>query len=395
MTEPAASSECLQAALAQATHAWTRSARAPDSRSPTEFVVLGDPQAPIARLFAVLDHHRLLTIDGWLRPDIGLISVGDHFDFASDDSASAGMQGVHFLAWLAAHDPSQVTILLGNHDVERVMSLGACSRADYLEAQQAGRDMLHAKEPRERRAWLDHWVANHPDHPPAVAAHDYRSFVVDQRDLVKRLLLVGRLQLAAVVDQVDGRPALVTHAGISLREHDILGQGLDIHAIAIALNRRLARAVDVVRDDWSRGGAIRLDLAPLYHGWSATRPNGGLLIHRPDLRDTPGHDARLGLDPPLAPRSQRPQEFLLFGVDQVVGHTVAAQRLTTWLKPMVTEGASAAGLGPLLRLARVGGRTILGTMSETADGRERSMTFVDVAMAITPPERVDLLRVRR
>ncbi|MEQ1735597.1 MAG: metallophosphoesterase, partial [Rhodoglobus sp.] len=89
-------------------------------------VALGDPQAATDKLFALLDHHGLLGEDGWLRPDVQLVSIGDHFDFgtrAQGTIARARRDGPRFLRWLAAHPPSQVTILFGNHDAARVMEL--------------------------------------------------------------------------------------------------------------------------------------------------------------------------------------------------------------------------------------------------------------------------------
>ncbi len=378
----------------RAVAAWTHAMRAPIPSAPvTSLVVLGDPQAPLAMLFAHLDHQHLLTDDGWLRPDIGLICVGDYFDFAAEDAEDAGYQGVYFLAWLAAHDPAHVTILMGNHDAERVMSLSDCSLEHYREAQSACRAMLQHQGPRVRRAFLDAWVAKHPQHPPMVAAHDYRSYVPAQSDLVRRLLLQGRMQLAATARDDSGNTVLITHAGVTLRELSLLNASVSALDCSARLNRFLSDAVERVRPAWETHGKQPLDLAPLYVGWEHVRPNGGSLIHRPDARrGTLTHDQQLGLDAPLAPRSVPPEEFLIPGLHQVVGHTVASQRLVKWLAPRVTAAAASAGTGPILSLFFRVDESVLGLLSERRDDPS-SVVFVDVALAITTPDAAAHLRL--
>ena len=275
----------IETAGRRARSAWMEGTRAPtpDLRS-QHTVVLGDPQAPIACLFAHLDAQQLLTDDGWLKPDIGLICVGDYFDFAAEDSEDAGYQGVQFLAWLAAHDPAQTTLLMGNHDVERVMSFAGCTSDRYRESQAACREMLLLRTPEARRAFRVAWVEAHTGHPPTVAAHDYRSFVPAQSDMVRRLLLQGRMTLATTAMDASGRTFLVTHAGVTRRELGLVGASANPFDCSQRLNRFLADAVDRVRSSWAALGHQPLDLSPLYHGWESHRPNGGLLIHRPDGR---------------------------------------------------------------------------------------------------------------
>ena len=94
----------VSAAVTRAHHcAANRELRAPTPTTPQRAVVLGDPQASLTCVLAVLDHQGLLGEDGWLRPDIQLICVGDYFDFSATDLLDAGYQGLAFLAWLAAH----------------------------------------------------------------------------------------------------------------------------------------------------------------------------------------------------------------------------------------------------------------------------------------------------
>src|SRR3990172_12972592 len=83
-------------------------------------VAIGDPQASSSRFFRSLAAHGLLGGDGWLRPDVRLVAMGDYFDYPGHDAHESG---VEILAWLAAHDPEHVTLLLGNHEAARVMEL--------------------------------------------------------------------------------------------------------------------------------------------------------------------------------------------------------------------------------------------------------------------------------
>ena len=379
----------------RAVAAWTHAMRAPIPSAPvTSLVVLGDPQAPLAMLFAHLDHQHLLTDDGWLRPDIGLICVGDYFDFAAEDAEDAGYQGVYFLAWLAAHDPAHVTILMGNHDAERVMSLSDCSLEHYREAQSACRAMLQHQGPRVRRAFLDAWVAKHSQHPPMVAAHDYRSYVPAQSDLVRRLLLQGRMQLAATARDDSGNTVLITHAGVTRREMEVLCSPVSAEDCSHCLNAFLSDSVERVRPSWEEHGTQSLDLSPLYFGWGQARPNGGCLIHRPDARSGMlTHDQKLGLDAPLAPRSVMPVEFLIPALHQVVGHTVAVQRLVKWLAPRVTSAAIEASTGTLVSLFLQDGDPVLGVRSERGQNQV-SVTFVDVGLALASIEHAAFLRLR-
>ena len=75
-----------------------------DGRTRSRRVVIGDPQAPLSRVLAILDRHDLLGADGRLRPAVQLISIGDHFDWgAPAERARARHDGLALLAWLAAH----------------------------------------------------------------------------------------------------------------------------------------------------------------------------------------------------------------------------------------------------------------------------------------------------
>src|SRR6266550_275427 len=87
---------------------------------------MGDPQTTFEKVLAILRGHDLLGEGGKLRDDVGLVSIGDHFDFKSHDERSledVGRDGSNILRWLAAHAADQVVIVTGNHDAARVMEL--------------------------------------------------------------------------------------------------------------------------------------------------------------------------------------------------------------------------------------------------------------------------------
>jgi hypothetical protein len=54
----------------------------------TRTLVMGDPQAPRAKVMAVLAHHAVLAGDH-IASDVVLVSAGDHFDYDLDDPAPA------------------------------------------------------------------------------------------------------------------------------------------------------------------------------------------------------------------------------------------------------------------------------------------------------------------
>src|SRR5262249_36732860 len=137
-----------------------------------------------------------------------------------------------------------------------------------------------AAEQRER----DEFALQFPEIPTSgIAARDYASFSVEQRDLVIELLLAGRFELALPATLADGREVLVSHAGVTTREL-VLAQiptERDPRAIANVLQAWFARAIDDVRDDWTRGVATPLSLEPLHVAGRTGEEGGGLLYHRP------------------------------------------------------------------------------------------------------------------
>ncbi|MBL8957311.1 MAG: metallophosphoesterase, partial [Myxococcaceae bacterium] len=98
----------------------------PDGAPRAVHVAIGDAQAPLATFLGVLDRDGLIGDDGRLKPDVHLVSIGDHFDYGPPEWRSrATAEATALLAWLAAHPADQVTLILGNHDQARVAELGA------------------------------------------------------------------------------------------------------------------------------------------------------------------------------------------------------------------------------------------------------------------------------
>jgi hypothetical protein len=221
--------------------------------------VIGDPQGPFAKVLTVLDRHKLLA-GNRLATDVVLVSIGDHFDYDHRDPHTAAQEGLRLLRWLASHDPAQVRLLLGNHDAARVMELASITDSEFAVARTCSPADYTAR-----------FAALPPQH---VLARDYASFCVEQRELVQELLEARRFHLA-LVGRLKGHDALITHAGVTGREVQLLGIASDskIRPMATALEAHLELAV--------RRTTSPLSLAPLHIAGSNGREGGGLLYHRP------------------------------------------------------------------------------------------------------------------
>jgi hypothetical protein len=314
----------------------------------TRTFVMGDPQGPFDKLLEVLDRHAVLEGDR-LASDVTLISIGDHFDYDIRDWKTAGQEGLRFLRWLASHDPAQVQLLLGNHDTARVIELIAISDERFAAAR-AFAWSLHGDPAAEAR-----FRAAFPELPTAaLIRRDFASFSVEQRALVMELLLAGRFELARVGELPDGREALISHAGVTRRELAMLDAPAEPHAIAGALRAELTRAIDRVRDDWTRGVATALSLAPLHVAAIPGEEGGGLLYHRPTNPDRRGGD-RAWQFAPDRPRRFDPRALPL-GLTQIVGHT-GHHRSVSELDGWVTAAARRRERGGI-RTLRSDGRTV-------------------------------------
>jgi hypothetical protein len=318
------------AARAEAIRAGQRLLPATQLALPTRIVAIGDPQASSTRFFDMLGAHELLATDGWLRPDVRLISMGDHFDYPDTDRARARTSGVEILGWLAAHPREHVTILFGNHDAARVMELATVGDERFAAAASAA-ELILALPRDQREASEAAFIKQFPDvATPGYAARDYQAFTVEQRALVQRLLLVGRFDLAATTTK--GRtPVLLTHAGVTQRELAQLHVHSHPHTIADALNDRLRIAIAGVAEDWRAGKQTQLSLAPFHLAGADGEEGGGLLYHRPS------DPARPGADPSWEQAARAPRRYdphvLPRGLVQVVGHTghhKASKEMPNW-----------------------------------------------------------------
>src|SRR6266542_1265035 len=102
--------------------------------------VMGDPQAPFAKVLEVLDCHRALAGDR-LAADVVLVSIGDHFDYDLEHPDVASREGLELLRWLASHDPEQVVLLFGNHDASRVMEMAHLTDEQFEAARKLARSI--------------------------------------------------------------------------------------------------------------------------------------------------------------------------------------------------------------------------------------------------------------
>ena len=348
----------------------------------TRTLVMGDPQAPFAKLLEVLDHHAALAGDR-LAGDVVLVSIGDHFDYDFHDWQNAGQDGLRFLRWLASHDASQVKLLLGNHDASRVMELVAISDERFAAAR-AFAQALSGDPACDAR-----FLAAFPELPTSgLAGRDYASFSVEQRALVMELLLAGRFDLALVGELPDGREVLLTHAGVTTRELGLLGAPAEPGAIAAMLQARLTLAVDQVHDDWSRGIATPLSLEPLHVAGIPGEEGGGLLYHRPTNPERRGAD-RAWERAPDRPRRFDPRT-LPIGLTQIAGHT-GHNKCLTELGGWATEAARGRKHGGIRTLRRVDQTVIydLGVAEPAANVAD--LILIDGELRRVPAAEVSLL----
>ena len=329
----------------------------------------GDPQTTPERFFAVLARHEMLAADGRLRDDVGLVSMGDHFDFHGE-LAEVERAGRTILEWLLSHPAEQVKILAGNHDLSRVMELAYETDASFAEAKQTPKEEFHARFPRIPTL--------------GVATRDYVSFSEAQRKLVQRALLDGRMRLALTAS-VNGTRALFTHAGLTQRELALLDlpaeSAPNAETIAKTLEARLDRALDAVRDAWTNGRDAELDLSPAHVPGTTGQEGGGLLYHRPS-----SDHSKWALD------AERPRRFdpmsLPRHLVQVAGHTThpkALDELAAWIDP--NAKAKHVAIRTLV--------TAEGTPHYVAgvDTRPGSLVMIDPGFAKAPIETIELLPI--
>jgi hypothetical protein len=355
-------------------------------------VAIGDPQVPLETFLAMLEHHGLLGDDGMLAPDVGLLSIGDHFDYPAPTLERSRRGGLALLRWLAEHPPDRVSILLGNHDTSRVQELVGASDERYARGRVVAEEVRHLERAHGKHSEVAlearrRFHAAFPELPvPGLVERDYDSYSTAQRALVMALLLGGRVRLAAVGRLAgEERSLLLTHAGVTLR--DLRQMGLEDErspeVIASSLNRRLDEAVARVRPAWERGELLPLDLSPLHYPGDADQEGGGLLYHRPANPDRPGGVERPP-DPAWEMHAERPRRFhpleLPAGLVQVCGHS-GHRKCLQELVPWVTARARAMTLGGLRTLRAGAGGIVYDAGLEPGDPSEATLLMIDGELA--------------
>ncbi len=270
-------------------------------------IACGDPQAPAAVVFDVLDRHGLLGEDGWLAADAHLVFLGDFLDWGGRDlRAAARRDGARVLAWSAVQDATAVTLVLGNHDLARVGELVGFDDARFAQAQREA-DAVYRTGSNNEHAFL----ARYPDVPSVECiARDFSSYSALQQDWVRALLRARRFVIAA-----SHGDTLICHAGITVDELDGIGvpgdRQSDPRAVAEALQRSLHGACAA----WDERRPLAI---PVLHrpGDAEFGEGVGIFYHRPCQ---PDRDHEFPLDTP-PPRRRFDARRLPAGVTQVIGH---------------------------------------------------------------------------
>lgn len=284
---------------------------APANRVPRRFrLAIGDPQAPLERFLTILGRAGLLTDSGRLRPDVLLVSIGDHFDWGTrEEREQATREGLAILAWLALHPADQVLLCAGNHDLARVGEHVALEDESFRRLR-AEADTIYI-DGRVDRALERAFLERAPMFPSAeVASRDLSTFSAAQREWVAHLLQNRRLRLAHAL----GPTLLLNHAGITLDELSALGLPPSCAQDAPRLAHALNLALDTA---WAlRSPGRPLHLPGLYRAGSAAgREGAGMLYHRAMLSG-----GVLGDVGGTIPRRRFPPARLPHGLTQVIGH---------------------------------------------------------------------------
>ena len=354
--------------------------------APRHWWCFGDPQAGFDKFCAVLDHHGLLNDEGLLQADVGLVSMGDHFDFGAgtyDDvagHAERGIDGQRILAFLAAHPRSQVRILLGNHDAARVIEFAHLDDERFRSIRAASYAV--GKTPDEERTF----AVAHGIPWASMPKKDFCTWSEAQRSQVERLLLAGRYDLAAVgIDE--GCEILLTHTGVTRRELGLLNVDgtATPREIAARLNELLTKAVAGVAQSWTNERHTPLSLAPLHVAPGPGEEAGGFLAHRP---------ANPATWDPWAWNETRPRRFapstLPRTFDQAVGHT-GATMLARGLKPWSDGNIGLPGRAHTLFVEGESCRLVVGIAANS--GGSTRLLLLDPGLAHAEATAVDLLRL--
>jgi hypothetical protein len=360
-------------------------------------LVVGDPQASFDKLMAVLARGGVLDARGLVRDDVELIAIGDYFDYDLGDPDGAGAEGLRILRWLASQPEPRVRLLFGNHDAARVIELAGVTDARWAEARVLATSIAATKRAsgwdaaaaRERAEWIPRF----PDISTyGICARDYASFSEEQQRLVVDLLLAGRFHLGLAGALPDGRAVLLTHAGVTEREIALLGER-EPAAIARALDRTLADAVQAVRGAWQRGDIAPLDFAPLEIAGAPGEEAAGLLVHRPASRTRPGADVAWEFDA-ARPRRFEPRE-LPRGLTQIAGHTGHAKCLQELAAEWVSPAARARHHGGIRTLRRLDGNAASYELGVLPPGGLADLIMIDGELRTVDAADYDLLELLR
>lgn len=329
-------------------------------------VAMGDPQAPFATVLAVLERHGLLD-HGRLRPDVQLVSMGDHFDWGhSSERQKATADGLALLSWLASHPAEQAIIIAGNHDLARVCELAPFTDDAAFEAAVALASAAYqggTPDAEASRAFLERY----PHVPDAEClARDFSCYSVAQQTLVTGLLRTARLRLAHAHEGL-----LLVHAGVTTADFSLLG---DVPQNAETAAASLNAFLDGRVTSWKAGA---FDLTPLHQpGSKSGGVARGVLFHRPAV---PSADPQFH-GPPR--RRFDPRE-LPATFPQAIGHIrdkKCRELLGAWAEP----GAPIDG--PLRALSIEGERVHY--ESGTPPGAR--LYFLDAGMNHVEPARYEL-----
>jgi hypothetical protein len=339
-------------------------------------VAIGDPQASLAKFLAILNHNKLLNGDR-LKPDIHLISMGDHFDYGPPSMrVEAAQNGIDLLTWLFAHPREQITIIMGNHDLARVCELSMFG--DNLEFIAAQRMAVAAYRGGDVDEHVEQQFKNlYPELVDAeTLARDFSCFDFRQRELVIQGLHDIRFSLSRVFNG-----ALFVHAGITQTDLKKLNPPAETPVCyAHVLRKLLFDRTDVLLDSLKKNRKAAFDLSPVHvppsqkTGWGR-----GVFFHRPG-------------DPASA---KRPTDFEgeararfspldLPDFRQVVGHS--RDKKCREMMPFWHDGEAAKD-GPLRSLS------VENKFPKYARGIQSNakMIFTDGAMFHTPVEEYELL----
>lgn len=218
--------------------AFDASPRPPRARgTPRLLRIVAELPNTTAELFEALSAIGWLGLDGWLRPDVGLVVaapllVGEYLSESAREDRGIAQQAVSvagteredIVRWLLCHDPGQVVVILSPHDL-RVLHWGAASWVAADEFETAGATS-------RCRDWA-------PMRPTLV------------EDLRQRLLQ-GRLAFAHAVRLPEGIPALLSWNGLSPAESHAMSPDatVDVAALAEAIH-----------------GAVQTSLLPAFSTW--------------------------------------------------------------------------------------------------------------------------------